>query len=61
MSSNKSGIKNASVRADMDLGRTLIKIVALGFAGGAALIGGAKAFGDYMEELQNRSKEEDKK
>ena len=50
MSDNKTGIRNANVKADMDLSKTLLKMIAIGFAGGAALIGSAKAFGDFFEE-----------
>ena len=45
-----------SVQADTDLGKTLLKIMAVGFAGAAALIGSAKALGDYIEERRDNQK-----
>ena len=56
MSSNKTGIRNMSVQADTDLGKTLLAIMAVGFAGAAALIGSAKALGDYIEERRDNQK-----
>lgn len=40
------------VKTDIGLGRSLLKIIAFGVAGGAALIGGAKALGEKLEEKQ---------
>jgi len=54
MASNKSGIKNATARADRDLGKALLSIVAAGVAGSAVLIGAAKAIGETLLELQNK-------
>lgn len=59
MSSNKTGIRNMSVQADTDLSKTLLKIMAVGFAGAAALIGSAKALGDYIEEKRDDKKGEE--
>ena len=50
MASNKAKIRNAQAGADLHLGRVLIKIVAVGFAGGVALIGSAKALGEKLED-----------
>jgi hypothetical protein len=52
MASNKAKIRNTQVAADLHLGRVLIKIVAFGVAGGAALIGSAKALGEKLEAKQ---------
>lgn len=52
MASNKAKIRNAQAAADLHLGRVLIKIVAVGFAGGVALIGSAKALGEKLEAKQ---------
>ena len=52
MASNKTGIGNLQANADLNLGKALIKIIAFGVAGGAALIGGAKALGEKLEEKQ---------
>ena len=57
MASNKAKIRNTQVAADLHLGRVLIKIVAFGVAGGAALIGGAKALGEKLEENQVKNYE----
>ncbi|MBQ9273014.1 MAG: hypothetical protein IJ227_04775 [Mogibacterium sp.] len=54
MASNKSGIKNTTAKADLDLGKALLSIVAAGVAGGAVLIGAAKALGETLLELQNK-------
>ena len=50
MASKKAKIRNAQAGADLHLGRVLIKIVAVGFAGGVALIGSAKALGEKLED-----------
>ena len=52
MASNKTGMTKAGGSAGRGLGGALLKIVAIGFAGGAALIGGAKALGEALEEKQ---------
>ncbi len=57
MASNKTGIGNLQANADLRLGRTLLKIIAFGVAGGAALIGGAKTLGDKFEEKHARDYE----
>lgn len=57
MASNKTGISNAQVNADLHLGRVLLKIIAAGVAGGAALIGGAKVLGEKLEDKQVRDYE----
>ena len=49
MASNKTGMTKAAGSAGSGLGGSLLKIVAIGFAGGAALIGGAKALGEALE------------
>ena len=54
MASNKAKIRNAQAAADLHLGRVLIKIVAVGFAGGVALIGSAKALGEKLEGVSDR-------
>lgn len=57
MSSNKTGIRNPQVKADVKLGRVLIRIVAVGFAGGTVLIGFAKRVGEKLEEKHVRDYE----
>lgn len=52
MASNKTGIGNMQTKADLSLGKALLTILAAGFAGGAALIGAAKALGDKLEQKQ---------
>ena len=52
MASNKTGMREAAGIGGSGLGSSLLKIVAIGFAGGAALIGGAKALGDALEGKQ---------
>lgn len=52
MASNKTGIDNLQAGIAPGLGKALIKILAFGVAGGAALIGGAKALGEKLEEKQ---------
>ncbi len=57
MASNKTGIDNIQAGIAPSLGKALLKIIAFGVAGGAALIGGAKALGDKLEEKQVRDYE----
>ena len=52
MASKKTGIDNINTSAGAGLGGTLLKIVAVGVAGGALLIGGAKQLGDALLEKQ---------
>ena len=54
MASNKTGIENMQAGVAPSLGKALLKIMAFGVAGGAALIGGAKALGEKLEEKQVR-------
>ena len=50
MSSNKAKIGNMQTEGGAGLVKALLKILAFGIAGGAALLGGAKAVGDKLEE-----------
>ena len=52
MASNKTGMKAAKGAAGAGLGDALIRIIAAGLVGGAALIGLAKALGEAIEELE---------
>ena len=52
MASNKTGMKNASGSSSSGLGGALLTIVAVGVAGGAALIGGAKVLGETLLKKQ---------
>ncbi|MBQ3370564.1 MAG: hypothetical protein IJG48_06030 [Mogibacterium sp.] len=52
MASNKTGIENLNASAGGGLGSTLIKIVAVGVAGGALLISGAKQLGEALLDKQ---------
>ncbi len=52
MSSNKTGLKEAGRMPDAELGSTLLKIVGVGVAGGAALVGGAMVLGDQIAKKQ---------
>lgn len=54
MASNKSGLRNANTNMGGGLGGTLLKIVAVGVAGGALLISGAKQLGDALLDKQER-------
>ena len=52
---SKTGMKEADMskagaKADAELAKALLKIVAVGVAGGAALIGGAKKVGDRISK-----------
>lgn len=58
MASNKSRLTNTQAEADLSLGKALLRIIAFGVAGGAALIGGAKALGEKLEEKQVKDYEE---
>ena len=53
MASNKTGINNPATKADLELGKALLGIVAAGVAGGVALIGAAKAVGEMLLEKQS--------
>lgn len=52
MASNKTGIDNLNAGAGGGLGSTLLKIVAVGVAGGALLISGAKQLGEALLDKQ---------
>ena len=52
MASNKTGMKAAKGGAGEGLGDSLLRIIAAGIVGGAALIGFAKALGEAVEELE---------
>ena len=52
MASNKTGIDNVNASAGGGLGGTLLKIVAVGVAGGALLISGAKQLGEALLDKQ---------
>lgn len=52
MASNKTGMKAAEGVIRKGLGSALIKIVGIGFAGGAVLIGSAKKIGEAIESKQ---------
>lgn len=61
MASNKSGIDNINAGPGGGLGGALLKIIAVGVAGGALLIGGAKTLGEALldkEASDNRRLEE---
>ena len=57
MASNKSGIGNMGNGAGGGLGGTLLRIVAVGVAGGALLISGAKQLGEALLDKQTRDYE----
>ena len=57
MASNKAKLRNVKVKAAPGLGKALIKVLAVGVAGGATLIGGAKALGEKLEQKQIRDYE----
>ena len=52
MASNKTGIDNLKASTGGGLGSTLLKIVAVGVAGGALLISGAKQLGEALLDKQ---------
>lgn len=52
MASNKSGLKRVSSNAGGGLGGALIKILAVGVAGGALLISGARTLGEALLDKQ---------
>ncbi len=52
MASKKSSMKGPKSSSGPSLAGTLIKILAVGVAGGAALIGGAKKLGEEIEKQQ---------
>lgn len=49
MASKKSSMKDAPARSGGSLGGALLGIIAAGVAGGALLISGAKALGEFIE------------
>lgn len=49
MASNKTGIDNPQGRSGGSFGGALLSIIAAGVAGGALLISGAKALGEFIE------------
>ena len=55
MASNKSKIRNTGGKPDASLGGALLTIIAAGVAGGALLISGAKALGEFILEEQKNS------
>ncbi len=62
MASNKTGMRSGTGAGGASLGKALLGIVAIGVAGGAALVGGAKAFGEFLtkkqvEEYENLEKQ----
>ena len=52
MASNKTGIDNLNTSAGGGLGGTLLKVIAVGVAGGALLISGAKQLGEALLSKQ---------
>ncbi len=52
MASKKSGLGNVKTSAGGGLGSTLLKIIAVGVAGGALLISGAKSLGEALLDKQ---------
>ncbi len=52
MASNKTGIDNVNASAGSSLGGILLKIIAVGIAGGALLISGAKQVGEALLDKQ---------
>ena len=52
MASNKTGMKAAKGGTGYGLGDALLRIIAAGIVGGAALIGFAKALGEAIEGLE---------
>ena len=52
MASNKTGMNNAGASSGGGLGGTLLKIIAVGVAGGALLISGAKQLGEALLDKQ---------
>ncbi len=52
MASNKTGLDNINAAPGGGLGGTLLKILAVGVAGGALLISGAKSLGDALLDKQ---------
>lgn len=55
MASNKSKISNVGGKKDASLGGALLTIIAAGVAGGALLISGAKALGEFILDEQKNS------
>lgn len=52
MASSKTKISNIGGKSDASLGGALLTIIAAGVAGGALLISGAKALGEFILEEQ---------
>ena len=50
MASNKANITNIQEKGELSLVKDVLKILAIGIAGGAALLSSAKALGDKMDE-----------
>lgn len=63
MASNKTGIGNSRVKPGVSLGGALLTIIAAGAAGGALLISGAKALGEFLleEQKSNEARLEEKR
>lgn len=55
MASKKSGLGNVKANSGGGLGGALLKIIAVGVAGGALLISGAKSLGEVLLEKQDSS------
>lgn len=53
MASKKSGLGNVKANSGGGLGGALLKIIAVGVAGGALLISGAKSLGEVLLEKQD--------
>ena len=53
MASNKTGMRAAKGSVKKGLGNALIRIVAVGVAGGTVLIGSAKKLGEAIERKQS--------
>ncbi len=62
MASKKSGLGNVKANAGGGLGGALLKIIAVGVAGGALLISGAKSVGEVLlDKQENDSKRLDER
>jgi hypothetical protein len=48
-------MRDAGLRADRDLAEALLRVIAIGLAGGIATIAGAKKFGEGLQEMQERN------
>ena len=47
-------MREAGLRADRDLAEALLKVIAIGLAGGIATIAGAKKFGEELQDAEER-------